>query len=341
MACPHTPSDKPSCTRRVNEGLDGFVFLQPPNGLTGELNGAALNGQFEETLPGTGTYTLVLSSPSAIHYSFEVLTPPARTFRLTLGGTVSSALTVPGQVDTYTFTGSPGEQLYLNGLGTTFNGITIVLNSPTGAQPLAVGLNEDQGPIMLTEAGTYSLVVSGNDGNTPAVGPYSFRLIEAGKSPAQGLTFDTPVAGTLNAGVQATVYQFIATQGHRLTFKDNSASSNQATWTVYGATDNEIASANIESGFTANVASTGIYTLVVAGSAAPALSYNIQVNDSGPASGEKSLGGAACYAALRQRDQAGEQKDHQEDAQPGQPERQPQQSLDPRQRRRGQHRRPP
>jgi hypothetical protein len=266
-----------------SQDVNGFILNgQPANP---NINGAALNGQFDQVLPGTGTYTLVVSSPTPVNFAFELLTPPTPTFPLTLGSTVSSALTVLGEVDTYTFTGTPGQKLFYDGLGNGFDGIDATLNSPTGAMLLDPAANDHQGPVTLTVAGTYSLVIQGFLGNKLSVGPYSFRLIDAGEAPAQGLTLDTSVAGSLNPGSHANVYEFIGTAGHTLTFRDLSASSNQATWTLYDPSDRPIGAANIQNNFQVTLGTSGIYTLVVAGSAAPAFNYSIQVNDSAPASG--------------------------------------------------------
>ena len=54
----------------------------------------------------------------------------------TLGQTINGNLSVAGQVDTYTFSGTPGQRLFFDGQGDSTNGnINATLSSPSGGKP--------------------------------------------------------------------------------------------------------------------------------------------------------------------------------------------------------------
>src|SRR5581483_7250686 len=83
------------------------------------ITSTILNADFEVVLPATGIYTLVLFGNNAanpINFAFTVFAPPTPTTAMTLGTTVNGSLTVLGQQDTYTFTGSIGQCLLYDAL---------------------------------------------------------------------------------------------------------------------------------------------------------------------------------------------------------------------------------
>jgi hypothetical protein len=248
----------------------GWALFGPTNQLIGT---SGFGGDFLAVLPTDGTYTLVVAGGSStpIGYSFTVLTPTIRTTTLTIGDTVNSTLTVSGELDNYTFTGNAGQQLYFDGLPSTF-GLYVTLTSPSG---VAVGINgipvgSDSSLFTLPESGTYTLTVVGSGATT---GAYSFRLLDAGIQPV--LNLNTTVTGTLNPGSSTDIYRYTGTAGQRLYF--NWLSGSGGSWSLYGPTSQYISSNSFGSDFQVTLPTDGAYTLVVAGSNSIPTPYSFTV----------------------------------------------------------------
>ncbi|NEO47937.1 MAG: hypothetical protein F6K55_28990, partial [Moorea sp. SIO4A3] len=143
------------------------------------ITSRSFRSNFEVTLPGDGNYTLVLDgfSEDTVNYRFQVVQTgiedpgdPQGT-ALTLGETISSSISEPGEQDTFTFSGTAGQRLYFDGLTGNFN-IDIRVISPSGQQVLFDDTDDNSQPFSLQETGTYQLIV---DGNGDTTGDYSFR----------------------------------------------------------------------------------------------------------------------------------------------------------------------
>jgi hypothetical protein len=76
--------------------------------------GTGNDNDFTFTSPQADEYALVLegSSNSPVTVNFRIATPDPTTTPLTLGTTVSGSLAEPGEIDEYTFQGTPGQQLF-------------------------------------------------------------------------------------------------------------------------------------------------------------------------------------------------------------------------------------
>src|SRR5262249_35540316 len=73
---------------------------------------------------------------------------------------------------------------------------------------------DPRGPLVLTQAGTYTLYLYGSGANT---GTYAFKLLNPAL-PTTALAFSTPVSGTLaNPGDEA-IYTFTGTAGQRIDY---------------------------------------------------------------------------------------------------------------------------
>src|SRR5205823_4225146 len=103
-------------------------------------------------------------------------------------------IVTPGDTHNYTFTGAVGRRFYLANLGSD-TGIAITLTAPDGAE-----LDVSSGPFTLTEAGTYTLSVTGSQS-----GHYRFSLIDTAGSPQ--LALQAPVTGALDPSLGASLYQ--------------------------------------------------------------------------------------------------------------------------------------
>jgi hypothetical protein len=95
---------------------------------------------------------------------------------LTLGTEVNGSIAKPGEQDEYTFTGTVGQGLYLDSLGSLSN-LTTQLISPSGTTVFNIPATNDRNPFFLTETGTYRILV---DASGAVTGNYSFRLLDLG-----------------------------------------------------------------------------------------------------------------------------------------------------------------
>ena len=104
-------------------------------------------------------------------YKFELFNPQQLTESLQLNQLVSGNLTLPGETDTYSFTGSVGQELYFDGISGN-NQIQVRLVAPGGVVINNQSVTNDWGALTLTEPGTYQLIISGVGATT---GSYSFN----------------------------------------------------------------------------------------------------------------------------------------------------------------------
>jgi YD repeat-containing protein len=244
-----------------------------------------LTGDFQVTLPYTGGYDLLLSggqpSGAPVSYSFRVTAAAAPVQPLGLGATVQGTISQLGETVTYTFPGRVGQRLVYNALQSDSSSITAVLTSPSGFNVFTINVDQNDGPLTLSEAGTYTLTIQAGLG---ATGPYAFQLQDIATAPA--LTLGTTVSGTLTPGLADALYQFSGTAGQRLNFLSLAAASGN--WSLYspspivvGAPANQlIAFSSLASGFVANLPVTGTYVLVIQGNNTNApVSYQFQATD--------------------------------------------------------------
>src|SRR5206468_12798178 len=133
----------------------GYWSLFDPNDLGVSSSGAGLTGDFEVTLPVSGTYTLVVSSYAATASPnvFQVNDFSHITNTYTLGTAVTSAITRPGERHVYTFTGTLGQQLFYDALTNDppVGYISAILYNPEGVQegPINARVSTDRGPFTL------------------------------------------------------------------------------------------------------------------------------------------------------------------------------------------------
>jgi protocatechuate 3,4-dioxygenase beta subunit len=216
---------------------------------------------FADTLPADGDYILVVSNnpyDSASTYTFTAYQNTTSSGSLTLGVVTSGTLANPGDQATYTFSGTAGQRLFLNGQGadsdirvniTSSSGTTVVSN-----QQLAY----DFGPFTLTQAGTYTVTVFGSG---RASGKFSFQLSDlSGASP---LTFGTPSSLTLADQYAAGTFIFSGTAGQRLYLAASSGSLYDATWALYGPNNQQVGSSYYFQDIAATLPASGTYVLAI------------------------------------------------------------------------------
>ncbi|MDJ0844826.1 Ig-like domain-containing protein [Crocosphaera sp.] len=256
-----------------NLGFNGsFTLYRPDNQFIFPSFGSQI------TLPGSGTYVLEVSNFSfdntPVNYSFRVIQPPEPvSTSFTIGETITGSLEQAGEVDIYTFEGTPGQRLYFDGLGTGFSSNTFVrLLSPSGAT-LTNFFSSSTGsdsfaPFTLIEGGTYELIVSGND-----LGSYNFRLLDV--ADATAINVDTTVGGMLESGSATQLFTFTATEGQTLELNNNLFGSRSD---VYGPSNQSLTNFN-SSVFT--IPGDGTYVVKIQGNSSnnTPLNYNFSLQE--------------------------------------------------------------
>ncbi|MDE3066243.1 MAG: hypothetical protein KGJ60_01700 [Verrucomicrobiota bacterium] len=192
---------------------------------------------------------------------------------LTLGTTYAGSLTVPGQSHTYTFTGAPGQQIYLDSQDADNASITLTLLSPSGTTLYSRNDDYDSGPLVLTESGTYKLVVNGTGATT---GSYQFRLLDL--SAGAPLALGTILAGQLSPPLACNVYRFNGTRGQRINLQSLAYASSQAQWELVSPVNTVLASGQIYQNLGAvTLPLDGPYYLLVSGVVQGATPFSFQV----------------------------------------------------------------
>ncbi|AFZ10490.1 Rhs family protein (plasmid) [Oscillatoria nigro-viridis PCC 7112] len=230
-------------------------------------------------LPSSGEYTLVFNGTGQTNnnYNLRMVTPDLVTQPHTIGNTIMGAIGEPGEQDTYTFTGTPGQQLWLDSLFPSSN-ITAYLYSPTGKLLLnGHNLGDDRNSsdlLTLTEAGTYTLKV---DGSYDYTGAYQFRFLDSAAATVTSL--DTPIAGNFGTFKrEAIAYRFNGTQGQPLYFDSTvgDAANNYFLYDPYGKQIFDYAGLSSDNEKTA-LPFSGEYTLILSGKNATNNNYNLRI----------------------------------------------------------------
>ena len=251
-----------------------------------------LRSNFDVTLPGDGTYFLVLegSSNDSVNYRFQIVKgtlddpgEPVGT-ELTLGETVSSNIEEAEEQDTYIFTGTAGQTLYYDGISGDFR-IDTRLISPSGEQIFNNNTASERQPFTLVESGTYQLIVDGS-GNT--TGDYSFQLLDLAN--ATDLTFDTTISGSLEPGQETVLYKFEGTANQKL-FLEDKGSESGGSFVLYNPANQSFTSASFTGNREITLPGNGTYILAVQGSSnEETLSYSFSLATSEITTTELTLG---------------------------------------------------
>jgi Ca2+-binding RTX toxin-like protein len=247
----------------------------PSNNIVFSGNASLDLGTF--LLNRSGTYTLnVLGSnaTSTGDYSFQLLDLQGSSTAVTLGSTVTQTLTPGNASRVHRFTGAVGQRLFYDALDSDFDSVLVRLIGPSGQDVSGFGGNtdSDRGPITLTEAGTYYLLV---DGDVATNTDYNFRLLEASAAPT--LTLDSTITGSLTPGNETDIFRFTGTANQRLTL-DNLTGGSGASWTLYGPNNQSIGSNSLNGDFDVTLPGSGEYVLVLTGNSPTApVNYSFNV----------------------------------------------------------------
>ncbi|MCC3568788.1 MAG: DUF4114 domain-containing protein [Microcoleus sp. PH2017_31_RDM_U_A] len=195
-------------------------------------------------LQQTGTYTVEVrgSNPTSTgDYRYQILELPSVTPNprdsensIQMGVTVSKTLEPGRRAEVYSFTGKPGQTIFYDGLIPPLGAesVNARLVSPSGDtiffndgwwRPQSAG---DAGPYTLTEAGTYNLLVTGEQ-DAPA--DFRFRVLDVAN--AAELQLNQRTSATLEPGNPTHLYKFTGTEGQQIFFDSLTGSS--ANWVLY------------------------------------------------------------------------------------------------------------
>ncbi|WP_353929182.1 putative Ig domain-containing protein [Okeanomitos corallinicola TIOX110] len=222
-----------------------------------------------------GTYTVVVNPlGTAVPFEYElngtVIDIPA--VALTNFNTPFTGTVAPQAEETFTFDAPAGSQILLDGLGSiASNDIRARLVDPNGDNVFSFArLNQDSSPYLLSEAGTYSLIVSGRN----AGGDFSFQLLDF-NSAATKIAPDTEIIGTIATGLETKVFQFDANKGQQIYF--DSAVSQNIRAAIYAPDNQLLGSSFALRDFSAVVPNDGTYTLILRSDSENAVDYNFRL----------------------------------------------------------------
>ncbi|AFY50369.1 RHS repeat-associated core domain protein [Nostoc sp. PCC 7524] len=233
---------------------------------------------------GEGEYLLVMQGNGAsdTNYKLRIITPELITSAITLGNTVSGSISEKGEQDTYTFTGTAGQQLFYDALGGDY--FRLRFYDPTGREIYNADSRSDRGTndgLVLSMNGTYRVVIDGepNYGNGEATGNYSFRFLD--KAVATPVTFNTDISGTFDAGLGSQLYRFNAQAGQHF-YLDTATGQYPNSWIIYGTGGQYINSGYLQEGYSNNdyefaAPTTGEYLLVMQGNGAANTNYKFHL----------------------------------------------------------------
>ena len=151
-------------------------------------------------LTQSGTYTLSLDGNGArpaCSTSWS-RTRCSTSSPLAFNTPVTATIANPGDEYDYTFSGSPGQQIYYDAATVQVASQQVQLFDPFGNRLFSSNWSNDQGPLTLTQSGTYTLILYGNG---PATGTFDFRVLNAAGQPA--VTLGATTSGTLSPGISA------------------------------------------------------------------------------------------------------------------------------------------
>ncbi|MBE9013116.1 hypothetical protein IQ250_23225, partial [Pseudanabaenaceae cyanobacterium LEGE 13415] len=213
---------------QTGNSWDEYI-LYAPNGRRITSNWVVSNQEL--MLPTSGEYLLAVRAGGfGSSYRLSLITPtiaPATSYRI--GDTVADTISEPGEFDTYTFTGTAGQRLFIDGIRGT-NGTTLSILSPSAQTVTSLGTASDRSVFTLTETGTYQIIV---DISSEQTGQYSFRVLDTAN--ARPVSLDTPITQSVEAN-QVQLLQFTGSKNQYLYI------FNQATngwyWELYRA-DNQ------------------------------------------------------------------------------------------------------
>ncbi len=250
----------------VQETSAGTYFiLAAPDGRT-EVFNIYNTDQGPVMLEQAGTYTLMVDpdGENVPTYEFIVwsLDPPViEGGPIEFGKFVDGQIKTPGQVVSYTFEGAAEQTIYFD-VQETSEGTYFILTAPDGRTEVFNIYNTDQGPVVLEQAGTYTLMVDPDSANKPT---YDFVIWDINPAVIEGgtLALNEFVSGEIEIPGQTAVYTFDAEAEQTLYFDVQNTS--EGTYFILTAPDGRTEVFNIYNSDQGplTLEQDGTYTLVV------------------------------------------------------------------------------
>ena len=197
--------------------------LQPSGasvGSTGICNGST--GFMDSiTLPVTGTYTVLVDPQGTTTGSVTILlnTFADITGTISIGTSLTTTTTVPGQNARYTFTGTSGQQISMNLTGNTYTGCNAVVVSILKSNGASVGsagaCTNGAGfmdSIKLPATDTYTVLVNPQGATTGS----ATVLLNTFADITGTISVGTPLTATTTVAGQNALYTFSGTSGQQI-----------------------------------------------------------------------------------------------------------------------------
>jgi hypothetical protein len=210
---------------KASTGPSGALTILKPNGTAlaaGSISGAIATFIDTQTLPATGTYT-VLVDYSTTQVGTVTLTlyavPADASDTITAGGSsVTQALATPGQNGAATFTGTSTHRMSIWITGVSVSSVGVSLKDPSGATVTSQSFTVLGGfiePQTLSASGTYTIFVDPVGANTGSV---TLNLYDTAADVTGSLTINGGTTGvTISTPGQNGAYTFSGTASQQVT----------------------------------------------------------------------------------------------------------------------------
>lgn len=138
---------------------------------------------------------------------------------------------IPGQTHTYTFAITNPTTVFFNNEEFSNQNVYVAVNlkSPSSANIFGPGNGQDYGTFVLTEPGTYTLLVEG----TLYTGPYYFQLWDVPQHEARAIAFEEDVSAVFDAPGEIRAFTFEGVAGETV-YLENRYSTNTFEARLYG-----------------------------------------------------------------------------------------------------------
>ncbi|MFY8200514.1 MAG: hypothetical protein ACOVLE_07585, partial [Pirellula staleyi] len=199
---------------------DAFSFnwkVTNPNGSVLFTNGF-MSDQDVVVLPQTGAYTITVAGSGTRWGAFQfalVDVPAPTTTPFSIENVVAGSLTIPGQQAKYTFTGTAGQNLYLDVQNTDPFAFNWSMAAPNGSTVFNDALMRDLNTTTLPASGTYTITV---DGTAESVGRFQFQLRNVPNPTTTAIAIEDMVTGGTTVPDQKQRFTFNATAGQKIFF---------------------------------------------------------------------------------------------------------------------------
>lgn len=240
------------------------------------LASAALDDDLVVQVPADGVCLLALSadeySTPPVSYSFTVTQGPVTTAPLVIGATASGSLALPGELDQFTFTGTAGQRLLFDDLGSDYQASVWLVDLLGARTRLTEGGYDSL--VSLPESGVYGVAC---DTSVPPVN-YKFRLLATAAAPT--VTQGATVSGQFTLANEDQVYLVPGRAGQRLYFDSllGSAQAFNGTAQLYDRDNHPLTASYTDGAYT--LPGDGVYTLVLSpGSGSLPRAYNFSVRE--------------------------------------------------------------